>query len=44
MRGKDKLPDFIIVGGMKCGTTSLYHIINSHKKVYMPDTEIFFLT
>lgn len=42
MRNKDKLPDFIIVGGMKCGTTSLYRIINSHEKVYMPNTEIFF--
>ncbi len=27
------LPDFLIIGSMKCGTTVLYEFINSHKKV-----------
>lgn len=28
------LPDFIIVGGQKCGTTSLYHYLSQHPKLY----------
>lgn len=29
------LPDFIIIGGMKCGTTSLYYYLNSHPEISM---------
>ena len=29
------LPDFIIIGGQKCGTTSLYHYLNQHPQVHM---------
>ena len=36
------LPDFIIIGGMKCGTTTLHHILNTHPKIYMPQSEIHF--
>lgn len=36
------LPDFIIIGGMKCGTTTLHHILNSHPKIYIPQSEIHF--
>jgi hypothetical protein len=37
-----KLPDFIIAGGMKCGTTSLHHILNKHPDIYIPEEEIHF--
>lgn len=29
-----KDPDFIILGAMKCGTTSLYHYITKHTQIY----------
>ncbi len=32
---KNILPDFIIIGGMKCGTTSLYYYLNSHPEISM---------
>ena len=38
----NKLPDFIIGGAMKCGTTTLHTILNSHPKVFIPDEEIYF--
>lgn len=38
----NKLPDFIIGGAMKCGTTSLHGILNSHPNVFIPYEEIFF--
>ena len=37
-----KLPDFIIGGAMKCGTTSLHAILNSHPNVFIPHEEIHF--
>ncbi len=37
VRGKKvKLPDFLIVGALKCGTTSLYHYLRQHPQIYMP--------
>jgi len=30
-----KLPNFLIVGAPKCGTTSLYHYLAQHPEVYM---------
>jgi sulfotransferase family protein len=30
-----RLPDFIIVGGMKCGTTSLYEYLLRHPAIFM---------
>lgn len=36
------LPDFIISGAMKCGTTSLHDLLASHPRVYIPDDEINF--
>lgn len=36
------LPDFIIGGAMKCGTTSLHQILNSHPKVFIPNEEVNF--
>jgi hypothetical protein len=36
-KGKQvKLPDFLIVGAMKSGTTSLYHYLKQHKQIFMP--------
>lgn len=35
-RGAPRLPDFIIIGAMKCGTTSLYHYLREHPEVFMP--------
>jgi len=32
-----KLPDFLIVGAQKCGTTSLKHNLNKHRDVYVPE-------
>ena len=44
MRLKDgkKAPDFIIIGAMKSGTTSLHAILASRPDVYMPDKELYF--
>jgi len=30
------LPNFILVGAIKSGTTSLYHYLNEHPQIYMP--------
>jgi hypothetical protein len=32
-----RLPDFLIVGHPKCGTTALYHTLRSHSQIHMPD-------
>ena len=31
------LPDFLIVGGPRCGTSSLYSYLKEHPDVFMPD-------
>lgn len=36
------LPDFILVGAPKCGTTSMHAMLARHPDVFMPDNEIFF--
>lgn len=36
------LPDFIIGGAMKSGTTTLHTILNRHSRVYIPPGEIHF--
>tara|TARA_B100001758_G_scaffold62460_1_gene51993 strand:- start:21746 stop:22654 length:909 start_codon:yes stop_codon:yes gene_type:complete len=33
---KNKLPNFLIVGAAKCGTSSLHNYLNQHKDVFMP--------
>jgi hypothetical protein len=30
------LPDFLVIGAMKAGTTSLYHYLDAHPDVFMP--------
>lgn len=37
-----KLPDFVIVGAMKAGTSSMHSILAAHEDVFIPDSEIFF--
>jgi len=39
---QDNLPDFIIGGAMKSGTTSLHQILSKHPDIYMADGEIGF--
>ena len=31
-----KLPDFLVIGAMKCGTTTLFRDLESHPRVFMP--------
>lgn len=33
------LPNFVIIGAMKAGTTSLYHYLRQHPEVFMPSTK-----
>ena len=35
-RASGALPTFLIIGGMKAGTTSLYHYVRDHPQVFMP--------
>jgi hypothetical protein len=37
-----RIPDFIICGAMKSGTSTLHHILNQHPDVFIPDGEVFF--
>jgi hypothetical protein len=37
-----RVPDFIIAGAMKCGTTSMHSILHSHPDVFIPRGEIHF--
>ena len=37
-----RLPDFIICGAMKCGTTTVHEILNSHPAIGIPNAEINF--
>ena len=32
-----KLPNFIVVGAPKCGTTSLYYYLKQHHDIYLPE-------
>jgi hypothetical protein len=34
-----RLPNFLVIGAMKAGTTSLYHYLRSHPQVFMPQTK-----
>lgn len=37
-----KMPDFIICGAMKSGTSTLHYILNQHPRVFIPDEEVHF--
>lgn len=34
-----KLPDFLVIGAMKCGTTSLHNYLNLHPDIFMSDVK-----
>jgi sulfotransferase family protein len=34
-RREDRLPDFLVIGAMKAGTTSLYHYLAAHPEIFM---------
>lgn len=36
------LPDFIIIGAMKAGTSALHHLLGQHPDIYIPPGEVFF--
>ncbi len=38
----EQLPDFIIGGAMKCGTSSLHAILDKHPRVFIPKEEVHF--
>jgi hypothetical protein len=39
---REPLPDFVVIGVQKSGTTWLTHLLRQHPEVYMPDREIHF--
>jgi hypothetical protein len=32
----ERLPNFVVVGAPKCGTTSLYHYLGQHPQIFLP--------
>ncbi|HUT79245.1 MAG TPA: sulfotransferase [Polyangia bacterium] len=40
--GPGGYPDFIIIGAMKSGTTSVHSILAHHEEVFIPDNEVYF--
>lgn len=34
-----RFPNFLVIGAMKAGTTSLYHYMRDHPQVFMPETK-----
>ena len=38
-----KRPDFLVIGAMKAGSTTLYEDLYGHRDVYLPDKELGFL-
>jgi len=32
-----RLPDFLVVGGMRCGSTTLHKILKEHQQLYLPE-------
>lgn len=39
-----EFPNFMVVGGMKCGTTSLYHYFKNHPEICAPCKESYLFT
>lgn len=42
MRSEVRMPDFIIAGAMKCGTTTLHKMLSHHPDIFIPEREIHF--
>lgn len=36
---KIKLPNFLVVGAAKSGTTSIYHYLKQHPEIYVPENK-----
>ncbi|MGH7791258.1 MAG: sulfotransferase family protein [Thermodesulfobacteriota bacterium] len=36
---KERLPNFLIVGAAKSGTTSIYHYLRQHPEIYLPENK-----
>ena len=34
-----RLPDFLVIGGMRCGSTTLHNVLSAHSQIYLPDTK-----
>ena len=34
-RGRVALPNFLVIGAQKAGTTALYHYLKQHPQIYM---------
>jgi hypothetical protein len=39
MKPASRLPNFLVVGAMKAGTTSLYNYLRDHPQIFMPETK-----
>ena len=37
LNANNKLPNFLLVGGMRSGTTSMYYYLKNHPEIYMPE-------
>ena len=38
-----RLPDSLVIEGMRCGSAALYKTLSSHSKLFLPDTkELYF--
>lgn len=44
MTQRPRLPDFLVAGATKCGTTSLHQWLSAHPQVWMPQKELRFFT
>ena len=34
-----RLPDFLVIEDMRCGSSALYKTLSSHSKLFLPDTK-----
>ncbi|WP_462152139.1 sulfotransferase [Pseudoalteromonas xiamenensis] len=41
-QSKHDIPDFMIIGAMKSGTTTLHEMLNRHPDIAIPRGELFF--
>jgi hypothetical protein len=37
--GRQRVPDFFVVGHPKCGTSALFEMLRGHPEIYMPDVK-----
>lgn len=34
-----RLPDFVCIGGMRCGSTTLWEMLRRHRGIFLPETK-----